>query len=163
MPRRSGSRTSSGPSRPESKAIIVTLDRLRVATTEQLRRVVFHDLAPGSAARTAPAALASLAARQVVTKLERQVGGVRAGSRAAVWSLDARRTAACLGLRSRRRPDRRKPWTPSLAFLAHRLAVSECFVCLTEADRAGTADLLDFDAEPLCWRRFASSFGGTAR
>jgi len=147
---------------PRERAIIGTLDRLRVATTEQLRRVAFYDLTPRSAARRAPALLASLAARQVVVKLERQVGGVRAGSRAAVWSLDTagQRLASSCGPAGG--IHRRRPWTPSLSFLAHRLAVSEVFVGLAERQFAGAAEVIDFDAEPLCWRRFVSAHGGTA-
>jgi hypothetical protein len=145
---------------PRERAIIITLDRLRVATTEQLRRIDFHELAPRSAARKAPATLAVLAERQIVVKLERQVGGVRAGSRAAVWSLDTagQRLASSCGPGGGRT---RKPWTPSLAFLAHRLEVSECYARLVGRCRSGAADLLDFDAEPLAWRRYASPFGGT--
>jgi hypothetical protein len=145
---------------PRDTAIVSTLDRLRVATTQQLRRIDFHDLTPRSAARQAPAVLASLAERQIVVKLERQVGGVRAGSRAAVWSLDlaGQRLASACGPAG---GPSRKPWTPSLAFLAHRLAVSEGYASLAESCRDGAADLLDFNTEPLCWRRYASSFGGT--
>lgn len=142
------------------RAIIDTLDRLRVATTDQLKRIDCADLTPRSAARQAPKVLMALAERQIVTQLERQVGGIRAGSRAAVWSLDLagqRLASACgpAGGRSRR------PWTPSLSFLAHRLAVSQCYAALVERCRSGSADLLDFDAEPLSWRRFASPYGGT--
>jgi hypothetical protein len=145
---------------PRERAIIDTLDRLRVATTEQLRRIDFADLTPRSAARQAPKVLMALAERQIVTKLERQVGGIRAGSRAAVWSLDLagqRLASACgpAGGRSRR------PWTPSLAFLSHRLAVSSAYTSLVERCRSGAANLLDFDTEPLSWRRFASPYGGT--
>jgi Replication-relaxation len=147
---------------PRERAIIETLDRLRVATTEQLRRVAFYDLTDRSAARRAPALLGSLAARQVVVRLERQVGGVRAGSRAAVWSLDTigQRLASSCGPAGGFH--RRRPWTPSLSFLAHRLAVSECFVSLAERQFAGDAELLDFDAEPQSWRRYVSAHGGTA-
>jgi hypothetical protein len=145
---------------PQERDIIGTLDRLRVATTKQLRRIHFADHTNASAARQAPALLASLAERRIVTKLERQVGGIRAGSRAAVWSLDlaGQRLASACGPAG---GPTRRPWTPSLAFLAHRLAVSECFVNLTERCRTDSLDLLDFDAEPLCWRRYASPFGGT--
>lgn len=146
---------------PRERAIIDTLDRLRVATTDQLKRIDFADLTPRSAARRAPALLAHLAERRIATKLERQVGGARAGSKAAVWSLDVagqRLSSVCgpAGGRSLRRP-----WTPSLAFLAHRLAVSECYAALTERCRSESVELLDFDAEPLSWRRFASPYGGT--
>jgi hypothetical protein len=146
---------------PRERAIVDTLDRLRVATTEQLRRIHFADLTPRSAARQAPALLGSLVSRQVVVKLERQVGGVRAGSKAAVWSLDTagQRLASSCGPAGGHH--RRRPWTPSLSFLAHRLAVSEVFAGLSERQQAGAVDVLDCDAEPLSWRRFTSAHGGT--
>jgi hypothetical protein len=146
---------------PRERDVISTLDRLRLATTEQLRRICFAGLTRGSAARQAPALLGSLAERQVVVKLARQVGGVRAGSRAAVWSLDTagQRLASACGPAGGRAL--RQPWTPSLAFLAHRLAVSDCFAGLMERVHAREIDLLDFDAEPLSWRRYASPYGGT--
>lgn len=92
--------------------------------------------------------------------LERQLGGVRAGSAATVWSLDiggqklASVAGPAGGIRTRR------PWTPGLSFLAHRLAVTEVYVELTEAARGGAIELLSFDAEPLCWRRYAAPHGG---
>jgi hypothetical protein len=146
---------------PRERAIIDTLDRLRVATTEHLRRLHFADLTQHSAARQAPKLLARLAEQQIVTKLERQLGGVRAGSKAAVWSLDrAGQYLAPSSCGPAGGYQRRRPWTPSLSFLAHRLAVSACFVDLTERCRDGVADLLDFEAEPLSWRRYASAYGG---
>jgi len=145
---------------PRDTTIIESLDRLRVATTEHLKRLHFADLTPHSAARQAPRALARLAEHRIVTKLERQLGGARAGSKAAVWSLDVagQRLASACGPAGGRLL--RRPWTPSLAFLAHRLAVSECFVSLSERSREGACDVLDFDTEPLSWRRYASPFGG---
>jgi hypothetical protein len=85
----------------------------------------------------------------------------RVGSRAAVWALDlaGQRLASACGPAGGRAL--RRPWAPNLSFLAHRLAVSECFVSLTERCRAGAGDLLDFDAEPLCWRRYSSAYGST--
>jgi len=148
---------------PREQAIIETLDRLRVATTEQLRRLHFTDLTPRSAARQAPKTLARLAEQRITCKLERQLGGVRAGSRAAVWSLDTagqRLAPSSCGPAGGYHP--RRPWTPSLTFLAHRLAVSECFVSVTERARAGACELLDFDTEPLSWRRYASPYGGVS-
>lgn len=148
---------------PREQAIIDTLDRLRVATTEQLKRLHFADLTPRSAARQAPKVLARLAEQRVTCKLERQLGGVRAGSRAAVWSLDLagqRLAPSACGPAGNYR--RRRPWTPSLTFIAHRLAVSECFVSLTERCRSGADELLDFEAEPLSWRRYTSPYGGAS-
>jgi hypothetical protein len=147
---------------PRDTVIIESLDRLRVATTEHLKRLHFADRTAHSAARQAPKALARLAELRIVTKLERQLGGARAGSKAAIWSLDVagQRLASACGPAGGRLL--RRPWTPSLAFLAHRLAVSECFVSLTERTRDGACDVLDFDAEPFSWRRYASAYGGTS-
>jgi hypothetical protein len=142
------------------RAIIETLDSLRLATTEQLRRLHFADLTRASAARQAPRTLARLGRAGILTALPRRVGGVRAGSAATVWSLDIagqRLASACGpagGIRTRR------PWTPSLPFVAHRLAVSELYVDLTEAARTGLCELLNFEAEPLSWRRFTAPHGG---
>jgi hypothetical protein len=147
---------------PRERAVIDTLDRLRVATTEQLRRLHFADLTPRSAARQAPKTLARLAEQRITCKLGRQLGGARAGSRAAVWSLDTagQRLASVCGPAGGRAL--RRPWTPGLAFLAHRLAVSECFVSLAERCQSGGCELLDFEAEPLAWRRYASPYGGAS-
>lgn len=143
------------------RAIVETLDRLRVATTRQLARLHFADLTRASAARQAPRTLRRLQALRVVRCLDRRLGGVRAGSRAAIWALDTagQRLASASGPAGGAHP--RRPWTPGLAFLAHRLAVSECYVGLVEATHSGPAELLEFTTEPACWRRFASPYGGT--
>jgi hypothetical protein len=145
------------------RSLIETLDRLRVATTVQLRRLHFADLSEASAARQAPKALGRLASLRILTQLPRQVGGVRAGSGAAIWSLDVpgQRLASACGPAGGQ--TLRKPWAPSLAFLAHRLEVSDCYVSLVEATRAGRCKLLDFEAEPLSWRRYAAPLGGWAQ
>jgi hypothetical protein len=44
---------------------------------------------------------------------------------------------------------------------AHTLAVSDLYVRLRKAERAGRVELLAFDAEPVCWRRFVR-LGGVA-
>ena len=148
---------------PRDRAILDSLDRLRVATTVQLRRLHFADLTTASAARQAPRTLRRLEGLKLVACLERQLGGARAGSAAAIWSLDraGQRLASAAGpaggLRTRR------PWTPGLPFLAHRLSITECAVSLTEAARAGRCELLDYEAEPLSWRRYAAPYGGWAQ
>ncbi len=144
------------------RAIITTLDELRVATTLHLRRLHFAELTPASAARQAPAALRRLADLRIVCQLERQVGGVRAGSAAAVWALDVagQRLASACGPAGGSAT--RRPWTPSLPFVAHRLTVSELAVALIERARGGDLELLSFEAEPLSWRRFTAPLGGSS-
>jgi hypothetical protein len=48
---------------------------------------------------------------------------------------------------------------PSDAFLAHRLAISELYVRLTEHARSGGPAVRQFAAEPDAWRRY-SGFAG---
>ena len=43
---------------------------------------------------------------------------------------------------------------PGLAFVRHTLAVTELYVRLREAERAGTLELLEFEPEPECWRSY---------
>jgi hypothetical protein len=142
------------------RAIVDTLDSLRVATTRQLRTLHFTDLTQASSARQAPKALARLARLGLLTSLPRQVGGTRAGSASTIWALDrsGQRLASAAGPAGGIRP--RRPWVPSLPFVAHRLAVSQLFVDLTVATRAGGGELLGFEAEPLSWRRYAAPHGG---
>jgi hypothetical protein len=59
-------------------------------------------------------------------------------------------------IRGRFRPE------PGGRYVRHRLAVSELYVQLFAADRAGELDLLAFDAEPDCWRRYLDGFGWSA-
>lgn len=144
---------------PRELALVQTLDRLRLASVKQLERLHFAGGTPQANARQARRTLAGLSQRRVVVRLERQVGGVRAGSRGSVYALDVagqRLASACGpagGVRIRR------PWTPGSAFVAHQLAVSELYVRLTELSRAGRLEVLDFDAEPACWRTF-TGLGG---
>ncbi len=90
----------------------------------------------------------------MLDRLERRRGGPGGGSSAWVYALGpaGRRLVAYWageGLpRSRGAHEPAAPWT------AHTLAVSELYVRLKEAERAGRVELLDFDAEPACWRTF---------
>lgn len=133
--------------------IIATVARARLATAGQLQRICFADVSRRQARQT----LASLTDRRVLARLPRVVGGVRAGSAGFVYSLDVagQRLANLDGNRRRQRP-----WTVGMTFLAHSLAVTELYVRLVEADRAGDLELADFATEPRCWRSF-SGVGGT--
>jgi hypothetical protein len=58
-------------------------------------------------------------------------------------------------------PRSRGAHEPGAAWTAHTLAVSDLYVRLREAERAGRVELLAFDAEPACWRRY-TRLGGAA-
>ena len=145
---------------PRELTLVQELDRLRLASVKQLERLHFTAESPRANARQARRTLARLTDLRVLVRLERRVGGVRAGSRGSVYTLDVagqRLASACGpagGIRIRR------PWKQGGAFIAHQLAVTELYTRLTEVTRRGRLDLLEFDAEPACWRTF-TGLGGS--
>ena len=56
-------------------------------------------------------------------------------------------------------PRSRGAYEPSAACVSHTVAVSELLVRLREAERAGRVELLAFDSEPVCWRRYTRLSG----
>ncbi len=105
-------------------ALVETLDRCRVATPSQLRRLHFTEGTPSANARQIWRRLRALQDLSVVTVLERRVGGGRGGSSQAIYALDSAgsRLGAAAGPAGGRRL--RRPWTPGNRFLAHSVAVT---------------------------------------
>jgi protein involved in plasmid replication-relaxation len=139
---------------PRDWTVLATLARVRLATGKQLERLCYTGLTP----RRAQQALAALAARRLVARLPRVIGGVRAGSTGHVYTLDV--AGRRLALRDLRRAQR--PWSIGQPFLAHSLDITELYTRLVEADRAGTLELRDFVSEPASWRTFAGPGGARA-
>ena len=119
--------------------------RLRLMTHAQLAVLLApgdRSVSPSSAARSVRRVLARLTAHGVLARLERRVGGVRAGSAGYVYYLGPigqRLIAYWEGrglVRGRFRPE------PGGRYVRHRLAVSELYVQLRSADRSGELDLL---------------------
>jgi Replication-relaxation len=136
-------------------ALLVSLRRLRLASAAQLERLHFTDATP----RWRRQVLAALVARRLVVRLPRTVGGVRAGSAGHVYALGPAGLRLTDDGTGPRRPS--GTWLPGLAFVRHRLAITELYVQLVEAERAGLVDLVTFQAEPASWRRFADPGGAT--
>lgn len=139
------------------RAVLRTLRQLRLATGEQLERLHYADTTPRQRRR----ALARLTSHRLISRLDRTIGGVRAGSAGSVFALDlaGQRLTGPSGPARGLRIER--PWTPGLPFLAHTLATTELYVRLALADRAGRVELLAFEAEPASWRRFQTRAGWT--
>lgn len=142
------------------RAIIASFDRVRVATAKQIERLHFTGPSARANTRQTQQRLLFLTERRILAVLERRIGGEHGGSAHPVYALDAagQRLASIAGPAGGLRI--RRPWTPGTLFLRHALAVTELFVGLTETGRAGTGELLAFDAEPLCWRRYVGVAGG---
>jgi hypothetical protein len=96
--------------------------------------------------------------RGLICRLDRVVGGRRAGSAGFLYSLGV--AGLRLLLVSQDGPVRR-PSTPGAPFVAHALAVTELAVRLREAERQGGFQILDFQAEPQCWRKHPGPGGGS--
>lgn len=136
------------------RAILTSLDRLHVATAGQLARLHCTEFPATSADRQCRRVLAELVRRRCIARLERQIGGTRAGSRGYVYGLDL---AGHKLLQTPGRP--RRPFTPGLSFLAHRIATTELYVRLVEAECTGQLEVTAFVAEPECWRWFSGPTG----
>jgi hypothetical protein len=131
------------------RAITETTARLRLVSGKQLERLFFAEVQrPPSRARLARRTCARLVERGVLGRLERRIGGVRAGAAGYVYfaALAGQRLVAYWQGAGLRRPRARHE--PSLAFVRHAICVSECYVQLASADREGVVELLAFETEP---------------
>ncbi len=138
-------------------AVLGDLSRLRLMTTAQIEALHFQAAAtPAAGARACRRTMARLRNARLVRPLERRIGGVRAGSSGIVWALGV----AGQRLLTRGSTPARRPWTPSPAFTAHRLAISETYVRLVLT--AGPGRLVRFEAEPDAWRHYTGPGGARA-
>lgn len=136
---------------PRDLAIISQVASLRLMSARQIEALHFapeQHSSPATAARTSRRVLERLTRDRLLRRLERRVGGVYAGSAGFVYALGT------VGQRllelDQPRPRLREP---SKLFVEHTLAISQLVTDLTLADRGGRLELLDVQAEPVCWRR----------
>lgn len=136
-------------------AVVRSVAELRYLTARQIERLHFT-LEPDTdrtMARTARRVLERLAEQGVLSRLERRIGGVRAGSASFVYALGP------VGQRLLSRPGRQRRREPSLSLLAHCLAVGDLFVAISSAARTGQLELADYQPEPRCWRNVPGMAG----
>ncbi len=137
--------------------LVRQVDRLRLVSGGQLRRLAYADLELRSAQRQ----LKRLVELGLLTRLERRIGGVRAGSDGAIYelALGGQRLlshwATATG-KARTSPE------PGQRFVAHTVAASEVYVRLVEADQSGGLELLEHQAEPTAWRSRVGPYGQVA-
>lgn len=137
------------------RAIVSSVAKLGLVSGQHLERLYFTPSQRGSSARACRRVLERLVALRVLARLERRIGGVRAGSSGFIYALDV--AGQRLLWADAKRGTR--PRTPSLPFLRHALSVTELFVTLTETARSGALELLSFTSEPRCHRSFAGPGG----
>ncbi|HVE45140.1 MAG TPA: replication-relaxation family protein [Acidimicrobiales bacterium] len=137
--------------------LLGSVHRLRLASTRQLERLHFP-VPPRasrlSAARSCRRTLERLVRERALVRLQRRIGGVRAGSASYVYAIGpvGQRLLGGSGPRRRFRE-------PSGLFVAHTLAVSELCVQLQETARRGELQVVRLETEPQCWRT-STGLGG---
>jgi hypothetical protein len=133
-------------------AIIEQVAELRLMSARQIKAVHFpasehvNELA---AARACHRVLKRLARERLLTRLERRIGGVRAGSASFIYAPGpvGQRLVSLDGAR-------RRCYEPTSRFVDHTLATAQLVVDVTLSARRGRLDVLDHQAEPRCWRAF---------
>lgn len=131
------------------RAVVEVLALVRIASGKQLNQLLWPVTSAG--ARQAQRRLQRLVELRVLTRLPRQVGGVRGGSQGATFALDVvgQRLARANQTGSIRRP------APSDYFVDHTLAITDVYVAL----RTSGIELVGFEPEPDCWRNFTGPAG----
>jgi hypothetical protein len=138
-------------------AIIRQVACLRLMSARQIQALHFPDAEHDNeqaATRARQRVLERLTRERLLIRLDRRIGGVRAGSAGFVLALGpvGQRMLATSG-------PRRRAYEPTLRFVDHTLAIAQLVVDITVASRGGLLDVLDVQAEPSCWREFSGLSG----
>ena len=141
------------------RQIVETVARLTLVSGRQLSDLFFYfyisdsstpAVSPSTRARRARRVLARLVEQRVLDRLERRQGGIGGGSSAWVYALGPAGRRMVAYWAGEGLPRSRGAHEPGATWTAHTLAVSDLYVRLRQAERAGRVELLDFDAEPAC-------------
>lgn len=139
------------------RAILASVAHLRLMSTRHIERLHFaaEEASTLSAARRGRRTLERLVRDRLLLRLERRIGGLRAGSASFIYTIAPAGQRLIDGEGPRRRFRE-----PSALFVEHTLAVAELFVRLHEAAGVGALRLLGLiEAEPRCWRTLTSMGG----
>lgn len=139
-------------------AILAAVEALRLLQATEVQRAIFTSGSELTRARRARSTLQRLTEAGLLARLSRRIGGVRAGSAGYIYTLTpfGQRVLHPNAKRLRRVRE------PGSAFVDHVLAVAELWTRLHEATRAGSLRLVEFQAEPACWRRPEGGVSGFA-
>ena len=134
--------------------ILSAVRHCRYLTTRQTQRLYFTNAATsGAGLRAANRNLHKLKGLGLAETLTRRIGGVRAGSGSLIWYL-TQAGERLLRLSDKGAHTIRNFFEPSSYFLAHTLAVAECYVQLTEICGSRSLKLVKVEQETDCWRYY---------
>lgn len=133
-----------------------SVDGFRFLTASQIEDLHFTDhLKPLAGSRACRRTLERLSRDRILTRLDRRIGGVRAGSASFVYGIGPIGDRLLGGEGPRRR------WRePSTGFLDHTLAIAQLVVTLIQSTRRHELELIFYETEPTCWRRFTRGLSG---
>jgi hypothetical protein len=133
---------------PRDWAVLHDVDRCRLMAGRQLQ--LLHVGEGETAARAARRLLARLTHHGLLARLDRRIGGLRAGSAGFVYGLGP----AGVRLLHPGAPRRRLHEVRD-GFLHHTLALAELYLQLRQAEQQGRLELLVLETEPRSWRHLA--------
>ncbi|MGK2875483.1 MAG: replication-relaxation family protein [Nocardioides sp.] len=141
--------------------ILSSLEQFRLLDTRMVQRLHFGDHASDLAALRATArTMQRLETLDVVSALQRRIGGVRKGSASYVWQLAA--TGERYLRTNRGHAHRRRFIEPGAQFVNHTLAVNDLAVGLLEARRDVDGFTIErLVTEPANWRSYLGPAGET--
>jgi hypothetical protein len=140
-------------------AILESLRAHRLLTTSHVRRLHFAYGHATTAAATGATmrVLTRLEAHTLLTRLERRIGGVRAGSSGITWQLGSTGERLLRTMHGYKK--RRRYVEPSPAFVNHTLATAGLAIRLQELSDLRAIELVSIETEPSCWRSFVGPHG----
>lgn len=138
---------------PQDQQILDLIARFRLVSGNQLTRLFTDGESAGL--RGMQRQTRRLVEWQILDRLERRVGGVRAGSAGHIYRL------GIAGRRLREIDGRPASREPGPRFVAHTLEITELYVQLVQHQAQGELRLVRFDPEPIAWRRWNGSSGET--
>lgn len=137
---------------PRDLAVLDSLKQFRLATIADLQRLHFHQhTSDDSASRTARRTLARLTEVDVVTRLQRRIGGFRSGSAGHIYTLTP------TGHRVLGDAQRKRRHEPGAHHVAHTLAITDLASRLSELARGSSFEVSTMQSEPTCWRSTADN------
>lgn len=139
-------------------AVLSSLARLRLMTGGQVQRVHVSEGSTATRPRRTRSLLKRLHDLKLIVRLSRTIGGIRSGSTGFVYGLSGLGQAV-LDMQGPYEKRRRRTWETKPYFQDHVLAVAELYVRILEVTHKGGTEVLTFDAEPACWRRFMGTGG----
>ena len=135
--------------------ILSAVRHCRYLITKQIRRLYFTDAeTPSAGLRAANRNLSKLKDLGLINSLSRRIGGVRSGSGSLIWYL-TQSGERLLRLGDSGAHASKRFFEPSPHFLAHTLAVAECYVQLTEMCGGHGLKLAGIELETDCWRSYS--------